>query len=178
LEKWPDLDLSNQDRSTSNETNISSNALQENNSTKYQLNKSNRTQDQPFEDLSIDPIEQLNSAETSHLTRDTSNNVKSCIYQSILTLKPLIMATRENVESNTSLMGLVNKLSQLKRNVDKVESDLRNLRRQKESLMGPTQKTVIEESHEVESKLILIENEAPPSETQVDLPASTQLQLQ
>lgn len=217
LKRWPDLDLSNQDQSTSNETNKASNALQENNSTKHKSNKSNRTQDQSFEDLSIDPIEQLNSAETSHLTRDTSNDVKNCVYRfdhalpyhhpsvtlrssrihqpksaayatrinsilaeleipiNISTPKPLVMATRENVESYTSLMGSVNKLSELKRHVDKVESDLRNLRRRKESPMGPTQKTVVE-SQEVESKPILIDNKPPPSETQVDLPASTQSQ--
>ncbi|EGG02790.1 uncharacterized protein MELLADRAFT_117485 [Melampsora larici-populina 98AG31] len=216
LKQWPEVDTNNQDESNANETN-KSNTLQENNSTKHKTNKSNKTQDQSFEDLSVDPVEQLNPTDATHISRDTSNDAKNCIYRfnhalpyhhpsvtlrssrihqpksaayatrinsilteleipiNISTPKPLIMATRENVESYTSLLGSANKLSELKRHVDKVESDLRNLRRRKESLLGPNQKTL--ESQELDSKPVLIDDQTQTqTETFVNLPDPTQSQ--
>ncbi|KAG0147995.1 hypothetical protein CROQUDRAFT_721914 [Cronartium quercuum f. sp. fusiforme G11] len=47
--------------------------------------------------------------------------------------KPLIMPTRANVESYESLIQAANKLSELKRQVDRVDSELKNLKKKKES---------------------------------------------
>ncbi|KAH9812370.1 hypothetical protein DFH28DRAFT_979538 [Melampsora americana] len=208
LKQWPDSDSNHQDQSNVNETNQTS-------STKLKPIQSNKTQDQSFEDLSLDPIVESNSTKATNLTRDTSNDSKNFVYRfdhalpyhhptvtlrssrihqpksaayatrinsilteleipiNISTPKPLMMPTRENVDSYTSLMGSVNKLSELKRYVDKVESDLRNLRRRKEALLETTQKAVEIQAEETEP-VLMDDQTNHPSEAQVDLIDSTQ----
>ncbi|KAH9824911.1 hypothetical protein DFH28DRAFT_942191 [Melampsora americana] len=169
LKQWPDSDSNHQDQSNVNGTNQTS-------STKLKPIQSNKTQDQSFEDLSLDPIVESNSTEATNLTRDTSNDSKnypSRIHQpksaayatrinsilteleipiNISTPKPLMMPTRENVDSYTSLMGSVNKLSELKRYVDKLLK-----------------------FKEEETEPVLMDDQTNhPSEAQVDLIDSTQ----